>query len=178
MAGTSRSGQQHFVEATPTIEASSAYSAGDSIGAAVISLAGATAETGGLTAAEVREAAGWGTGNETHGGMIQSVILTDLGKQSAEIDVVFFDADPSQTTFTDNAALDVDDADLLNIVGVAAVTTWKDFSDNSVGQTLNLAIPFVLEDGGNTLYAALVSRGTPTYASTADLTLRVGVLAG
>ena len=165
MAGTSRSGQQHFVEATPTIEASSAYSAGDSIGAAVISLAGATAGDG-------------GTGSETHGGMIQSVILTDLGKQSAEIDVVFFDVNPSNTTFTDNAALDVDDVDLLNIVGVAAVTTWKDFSDNSVGQILNLSIPFVLEDGGNTLYAALVSRGTPTYASTADLTLRVGVLAG
>jgi len=165
MAGTSRSEQQRFVEATPTVGSGAAYTAGDSIGAAAIPLSGATAGDG-------------GTGTETHGGMIQSVILTDLGKQSADIDVFFFDVNPSNTTFTDNAALDVSDIDLLNIVGVAAVTDWKALSDNSVGQMLNLSIPFVLEGGGNTLYAALVSRGTPTYASTADLTLRVGVLAG
>ena len=108
------------------------------------------------------------------GGMIQSVVITDLAKQSIAKDVVFFDTDPSGTTFTENSALDIDDTDLLNVIGIAPVNNWFGFSDNSIGQALNLAIPFQ----GGTLYAAIVERGAPTYASTSDLTIRVGLLPG
>lgn len=144
---------------TPTIE-TDAYVAGDLIGTK-LSFANAVRGVGGGS-------------NET--GLLQSVIITDLAKQSANLDVVFFDTNPSNTTFTDNAAFDPHDTDLLTIIVVVAVTDWKDFNDNSIGQTLNLAIPFDL-GGDTTLYAAIVSRGTPTYASTSDLTVRVGILA-
>ena len=110
------------------------------------------------------------------GGLVQSVVITDLAKQSVNKDVVFFDVDPSATTFTENAALDINDADLLNIIGVAQVLTWADFSDNSVGQALNLAIPFIIGASGTALFAAIVERGAPTYAGTSDLSIRVGIL--
>ena len=152
---------QRYVENTPTIE-TSIYASGDLVG----------------TKIELAEAVDGDTNQSgTVGGLIQSVVVTDLGAQSADLDIVFFDADPSNTTFTDNAAFDVHDTDLLNIVGVAQITTWVALSDNSVGQALQLAIPFVL-DSGHSLFAAIVSRGTPTYVSTSDLTLRVGVLQG
>ncbi len=117
-----------------------------------------------------------GGGTYLSGGIIQSVLITDLAKQSISKDVLFFDADPSNTTFTENSALDVDDTDLLNLIGVAAVADWFDFNDNSVGQALNLAIPYVIGSTGTALYAAIVERGAPTYASTSDLSIRVGII--
>ena len=164
MAGTSRSEQIRVVEATPTIQAST-YGSGDSIGSAVIALSGSTIGDEGTSA-------------ELYGGYIQSVIVTDLGKQSANLDIEFFDKNPSATSFTDNSAIDINYADLINIIGTVAITDWKDFNDNSQGQALNLTLPFVLEEGNTILYAAIVSRGVPNYTSTTDLTLRVSVLSG
>lgn len=137
-----------FIEQAVTVEATPDYSAGDLVG-------------GLLTIME-----------SALGGLIQSVVITDLAKQNVNKDVVFFDTNPANTTFTENAALAIADADLVDVLGVAAVDTWFSFSDNSVGQALNLAIPFV----NTPLYAAIVERGTANYASTSDLTIRIGVL--
>ena len=62
------------------------------------------------------------------------------------------------------------------VFGIATVGDWRSLADNANGQALNLGIPFTLAASSTTLYAVIVSRGTPTYASTADLTLRVGIL--
>ncbi len=159
MAGTGR--QIRMVEITPTID-TAAYATGELIGlGGVLKFPTAVPGDEGQTASQ--------------SGIIQSVIITDLGKQSANLDLLFFDANPSNTTFTDQAAFDVDDADLINLIGVASVTDWKAFSDNSMGQELNLAMPFTL-DAGATLYAALVSRGAPNYVAATDLTIRVGII--
>ncbi len=116
------------------------------------------------------------TGRRDAGGLIQSVAIADLAAQNITKDVVFFDSNPDGTTFTENAALDIADADLLKIIGVAQVSSWFSFNDNSMGQAVNLAIPFAI--AGAPLYAAIVERGAPTYASTADLHIRVGILLG
>lgn len=156
------------VESTPTID-TNIYTSGDLVGTK-ISL------TPAVRAIELPSIIK-GTGT------IVSVIITDLGKQDATIDVVFFDTDPSNTTFTNNTALTINDTDLLNIIGLATIDTWKDFVNNSVGITsAAIAFPLVLQETttpttpDTTLYAAMVTRGTPTYASTTDLTLRVGIL--
>lgn len=148
-----------YIDQNVTVEAA-AYSAGDLIGGK-LTLAGAAAETP--------------SGTPSGGGLIQSVIITDLAKQNITKDVVFFDANPSNTTFTENSALDIHDTDLLNIAGIAQVADWFNFGDNSVGQALNLAIPYVIS-GDTALYAAIIERGAPTYVSTSDLTIRVGLL--
>ena len=157
MPGRKTGGFTKIVTVTPTIQAA-AYATGELVGGKM-SFAGAVRMKD-LVAAT---------------GLIQSVVITDLGKQSVALDLVFFDTDPSNTTFTENSALAVNDTDLLTVVGVASVTDWKSLSDNSVGLALNLAMPFNLGTG-TVLYGALVSRGAPTYASTSDLTVRVGIL--
>ena len=158
MAGAAK--QQHYVEQTITAEAA-AYATGDLIGGAVIELVGAVPGDAGQAGSQ--------------GGIIQSVIITDLAAQTANIDVVFFDANPTNTAFLDNSAFDVHDTDLRDVIGVVAITDWKSFSTNSIGQAMNVVLPFTL-DSGSTLYAALISRGAPTFASTTDLSLRVGIL--
>lgn len=147
-----------IVQAQPTVD-TNAYAAGDLIGAAAL-------DFGNPLGSERKELAG----------LIQSVTIIDLAAQAADIDVVFFDENPSNTTFNDNAAFDPADADLDNVVGVASITDWKSFNDNAVGQVHNLAIPFVLDGIYDKLYGALVSRGTPTFVAATDVTIRVGVM--
>ena len=147
-----------FAETAAVVD-TNIYAAGDLVG-------------GKLTYSNFAES---GVAGSLAGGIIQSVVITDLAKQSTNKDVIFFDTDPSNTTYTENAALDVDDADLLNIIGVAQVTTWVDFGDNSVGQVLGLEMPFAIS-AGTSLFAAMVERGTPTFGATGDISVRVGVL--
>lgn len=95
---------------------------------------------------------------------LTSIAIQDLTEQSATIDVVLFDADPSGTTFTNNAELDIADADLPKIIGIYQVSDYHAFADSSVGIATGVAMaakPIAGED----LYACLVSRGTPTYAA-------------
>ena len=110
-------------------------------------------------------------------GVVQSITISDLGKQDSAIDVVFFKSNPSATTFTNNATLDIADADITKICGVVSIAAsdYADFNDNSVATKLNAGLVIQLS-GSDTLYAALVSRGTPTYTSTTDLTVQIGVL--
>lgn len=107
------------------------------------------------------------------GGRLVQVILTDDGAQSAAIDLVLFSSDPSATTFTDQSALDIADADLDKIIGIVslAAASYKAFADNSAIVATAGPIDIVTDSG--TLYGALVSRGSPDYVAATDLTLRL-----
>lgn len=96
---------------------------------------------------------------------LHSITVQDLDKQNVELDFVFFDSDPSGTTFTNNSALDVADADLPKILGFATITAsdYCDFADSSVGSIGNIGL--ACKPTVNTLYCAIVSRGTPTYSA-------------
>lgn len=146
----------------PTVTISTGiYAAGDSIG-------------GKLTLSDATRGAG-ADGKAT--GVIQTIRLVDQDNEQAEIDVVFFDADPSGTTFTDNGALDVADADMAKIIGyiTIAATDYIAFADNAVATKTGLGFAFSLAEGYD-LYAAMVVRGTPTYTATTDLALAITVL--
>lgn len=143
---------------TPVIGVS-AYGAGDLIGSAAM---------------EFKKALG--VGHKERGGLIQQVTIIDLAAQAADLDVVFFDTEPDTTTFTDNAAFAPADADLDYLIGYASVTTWNSFSANAIGQATGLNMPFVLEEQDASLWAALVSQGTPTYSATSDLIIKVSIL--
>lgn len=145
-------GKSNVVSATPVINTVQ-YSAGDLIG-------------GLLTFTDAL--------GERRSGVVLSVILTDLAKQSSNIDVIFFDSNPTNTTFTNNAALTIADADLTKVVGALSLTTYIALADNSFAyaNSVNLVIK---QTAGKDLYACLVARGTPTYA-VGDLSLRVGIL--
>jgi hypothetical protein len=111
-------------------------------------------------------------------GIIQSITLADKAKQSVGIDLVFFKADPSATTFTDNSALTVADADLLNIVGVVSLTAadYYAFADNSVAFKGGLGIAFNAGSADSALWVAFVSRGAYTAAAVADLQATIAIM--
>lgn len=115
-----------------------------------------------------------GVAGESGTGELLSVILSDLDNRQAAFDVIFFDSNPTATTFTDNDPFDIDDADLPRICGVAKVVAgdYSAFVDNCVASKGALDIGF--QATSEDLYAAIVTRGTPTYAAGA-LRLTVSV---
>lgn len=145
------------ISAVPTISSSPAYSSGDALGGK-ITLASAVRVSGGS-------------------GIVENLKLSDLGKQNGVVYVVFFKADPSGTTFTDNAVLDIADADMSKCIGHVKIeaTDYASFNDNSVAAVKAIGLAFKLTSG-TSLYACLLSGDTKTYTSTSDLELEVGIL--
>jgi len=106
--------------------------------------------------------------------IITGITVTDKSEQNAALTVIFFNTNPTNTTFTDNAELDVADADLVNIAGIipVAAADYVGLADNSVA-TVNKYLTLA-PNSTSVVYAAIVSEGTPTYAGTTDLKLIVG----
>ena len=104
-------------------------------------------------------------------GYIVGVIVTDLSAQASDLEVVVFNANPSNTTFTDQAAFDVGDADISKIAGSVLLGSSNRFAyaDNGVKTSFSPPIPIVSATGDGTFYAALISRGTPTFAASTDV---------
>ena len=145
------------VTITPTVSTSPAYTSGDAVG--------------GKNTITLNVASGFK-------GVLREIEIVDQAKQSAAIDLMFFKADPAATTFTDNAALDVADADLLNHCGTISVAAanYAALYDNSVATLSNQSLR--LEANSTSIYMVLITRGTPTYAATTDIqvTLTIEVL--
>lgn len=154
---------------TPTVQDGVDYSTGDLIGGKLTFtfVGGHTAD--GATAARPTRLV-----NFT--GIIQSVSITDKAGVLTDIDVVIFNADPSGTTFTENAVLNIVDADLTKIIGVASVTDWVSFSTNAQGDAVNLGFAFDTKATGNVLFGAMIARGAANLTGTTDLTINVGIL--
>lgn len=109
-------------------------------------------------------------------GIIHSVVVKDLTKQSSALDIVVFDSNPSNSTFTDNAACDIADGDIDKVIGVinVAASDYAAFNDNSVANVKGINLPFIASGSAN-LYFVVVSRGTPTYVAD-ELSIAFGIL--
>ena len=107
-------------------------------------------------------------------GIITDIVLSDKDSQNIDVQLVLFESDPTNTTFTENAALDIHDTDLLNVANIIGNSSgnYASFADNSVARTGGIRYPFKL-DSGTTLYGCLVCRGTPTYTTTTSLQLKI-----
>lgn len=108
-------------------------------------------------------------------GIIQTVTVSKKTALTAPYDVYFFHTDPTNSTFTDNAALALNVVDIPYLAGVVHCT---DLVDNGTPKTLqahNVALPFKLATG-TTLFAVAVIRGAETLASTSALIINVSVL--
>ena len=140
-----------MVTTAQTVTASSAYTAGNAVGGLV-------------TLSTINRA----TGASIY---VQSVAVQSKSLQSSQIDVVFFNANPTGSTCTDKTAFSVATADAAKMVGAAHVSDWTASAVGSVGQMqqppLGIAVP------ATSLYACLVTRGTPTFASTSDVSFSV-----
>ena len=105
---------------------------------------------------------------QRRGGILQSIELHDLDSQAAALILIIWDKNPSGTTFTNNGALDIADADLPNVIGLVWIgaSDYEALADNSVACVKNIGIPLKSADDSGDLYAALLSDGaTPTYSA-------------
>lgn len=141
------------ISQTPTVSTTPAYTAGDAVG-------------GLLTFASAARGVG-------RGGLVKKVVISDNGKQSVALDLVLYDT--TITAPTDNAAFDPTDAENLTCVGHISIgaANYASLNDNSVA-TVESDLAYTCT--GTSLFGALVTRGTPTYVATNDITVRITVL--
>lgn len=132
--------------ATPTITAG-AYVANDAVGG-LLTFANAARSSGGSI-------------------IIEGITIVDEASQAAALELVLFDQ--TFTNTADNAAFDPTDADLANVIGVIAVSTYYTFTDNSVATRFGLGLACKLS--GTSLFGQLLTRGAPTYVATDDITV-------
>lgn len=151
------------ISVAPTVD-TNAYASGDLVGP-MQTLTGAGA--GGNLGAQ----------NGMYTGIIHSIVITDLDNQAADFDLVVFSSLPSGTTFTDNAAFDIADADLPKVACVLQVTTNVAFNDNAViiANGTNCVFDARASTVPGTLYVAPVIRSAATF-SASGLTFRYGIL--
>lgn len=144
-----------YITATPTVD-TSAYAAGDVINSTVMTFAGACK---------------WG---QTV--VIQDVVISDLAKNGANIDAVFFSSAISSYGAI-NAAFDPADADLAAYLAASPVLvdTHTAFNDNGVSAAKNVARVAKCSSAGN-LYLVLVARAAITYAAATDVKVSIGLL--
>lgn len=143
------------VTPTITVSASSAYQSGDNVGGK-ITLTNAARVSGGLS-------------------KLVSLNITDNANQKAACTLLIFNANPAAATLTDNSALALS-TDGPKVIASVAIASASFVTIDSKGFfTLN-NIGYLLQPAsGTTLYAALVTTGTPTYAATTDLKIDFGI---
>lgn len=145
------------VQADITVQASPDYSDGDTIGS-LFSVAGAL---------QLGRAA-----------RIVNVVITDGDGQNPGLDVIVFDGNPSASTFTDNAAVTITDADMEKICCVVSATTseYKTYTSNGVVD--KTADKVIHSASTETLYFAVVARQTINFATTTALNVKIGLELG
>lgn len=108
-------------------------------------------------------------------GEIRSVIITDEGGEAANLEVWFFDTDPTTTEtaggFTDNSAIVIDDADLVNVCCVVPVTSH--YASSASGVSIGSPNNCHCGNATEVLHAAVVAREAVTFDATDALTIRV-----
>ena len=115
-----------------------------------------------------------------HSVVIQNVIIKDAADQGGEIEVIFFSANPSASTFTENGAVTIADADLSKICGKLRVSSQTSFASNGI-LSADCEIPVDRDsDASSTaandqsLYAVCVCRAARTQAAVGDLSISIG----
>jgi hypothetical protein len=139
----------------PTITAG-AYAANDAVGGLLtFALAGRTVSEG--------------------GSVLTDVLIVDDAGQDSELELWLFSQ--TFTAMADNDPWAPAEADLENCIAVVSTSgsTWRAAGTPSVCQ-IECTRRIDLVAGGTSLFGQLVTRGTPTYAATDDLTVKIQLL--
>jgi hypothetical protein len=113
---------------------------------------------------------------------IQSVTIVDKAAQSSILQILFFNDLPTVAS-ADNAALNITDAEMAaKCIGHVSVVAADYFalSASSVAcvRNINLLVTSVKSSTnttGKSIWGVIRSGGTPTYTSTSDLVISVGL---
>jgi len=101
----------------------------------------------------------------------QNAMLQDRAEQAFTATLIVFNANPSASTITDNAPLNVVDVDAGKVAAMLSFTISKDIGGCYVRQADEKSIMVTPALTSRTLYACLfLDSGTPTFA-TNDITI-------
>lgn len=114
-----------------------------------------------------------------HGGELCTITVIDQAENTTNggLNLIFFSANPSGSTITAEADIDFLDADLdsycLGFATVAAAD-YIDFADNSIACVRNVGLHMQTDlPNDRNLYMVVRAVGTPTYAATTDLRIKL-----
>ena len=142
------------ITSSPTVTASSAYTLNNQVGG-LLTFASAT---GPLLS-----------------GILQSIRVTSKSVQTTGLKLYFFTTNPTNSTWTDKTAPAINAADIPFLAGEYTLGG----ADSGLGtHTIwNLdGIGKAFASATSTLYGILVTTGTPTFASTSDISVTISVL--
>jgi len=140
------------ISQTPTVTAG-AYSANDAVG-------------GLLTFANAGRVSGVG-------GVIKNMLLLDDAGQDATMELWLFNQ--TFTAMADNAAWAPSEADLRKLVAIISTVDGAWFAAGTPSAA-RVEVSQRYAVTGTSLFGQLVTRGTPTFAATDDITVVVGLL--
>ena len=109
---------------------------------------------------------------------LDSIVVLDAANQKSAIDLVFFGDVPASSFGADNAAYALADGDLLKLIGrysVAGADYVSSSTTNAEATLRNIELDLQAVANSKNLYVVVVSRGTPTYGSATDLTIKLGM---
>jgi hypothetical protein len=136
----------NIIEVTPTVSASAIYAANDAVG--------------GLLA----------FGGVKRNGILHHVMIIDADNQKVNTDLILFSSRPGTVT-ADNVAFAIADAaDRAKVIGIVQLTTHLSTGTTGISYGANLSFPFKTDGTENSyIFGQLITRGTPTYATTTAL---------
>jgi hypothetical protein len=139
--------------ATPTVTAASAYVAGNVVG-------------GLITLTAFRSSA---QGAPDNGGIMQSIRITSKSVIAGEMDVFQFNANPTNTTFTDKTNPAINALDVTKVLPMIAMATGSSkLGTMTVWGVDGLGRAHV-GTAGQSDYFVMVTAGTPTFGTTTDV---------
>lgn len=151
---TGRTGQP---VTSPTVTASSAYTAGNIVGG-LMTFSNCFAT--GLTS-----------------GVLQSIVIKSKSVQTVTFKLYIFSQQPTNTTWTDKTAPAINALDLPYLIDMfifaapdSGLGTMTIYTQDGLGKSIaNTA-------SGQNLWGVLVTTGTPTFTSTSDISVTLGIL--
>ena len=146
-------GEGITIAVTPTVSASSIYAAGDCVG-------------GSMTFANAARVSGLG-------GVIKNMLIDDDAGQDDELELWLFSE--AFTAPGDNAPWAATEADLHNLVAIITTTDGAYFSAGTPS-TARVEVSQRYDLAATSMFGQLVTRGTPTYVATDDITCILGLL--
>jgi hypothetical protein len=113
------------------------------------------------------------------GGTWQSLLVTDKNNAKAQFNVLMFNYDPTSGSYTDRSAI-ILGSDLSKVIRNVTVSTadYQTVSGSIAVADINVMQTVMAGSSNGTLYATVMTTGTPTYASTSDLTFQFGFQQG
>lgn len=109
-------------------------------------------------------------------GTLVSVRVVDRANQKKAMDLLIFNANPANGSYTDHAAPTYNNTDmgmLVRVVSIAA-TDWTTFGTYGVCD-IDVKKEVKCNASNTNLYAVAIIRDTPTFASTQDLEFKYGI---